>query len=769
MKSGSLLAVPAVLLGFVGGFFVRDALLGPPASAATRQAPTRSADPSTDVVRTGDGLDAVDAPDRALRTGSSSDDGGLVERDIARAVAATPRPEVDAPGTGSMSLVGKVYDKDGRPLAGVRVGAQRATSRLNATAEPASSARNERADNGIDLETALERAAERWAQQHADDRTSTTGDDGGFCIEGLPDAPFDVEATLEGWSFRMKTKHMPWAGGEPIEFEGTPLSAVRLDVVSADGSRIDEAILSVRPRGRNRTVKWTREDPVLRFEGDYARITAYADLFDDRATSDRGILARLVSDGVPVYAPPGEEVSARIELFPQAVLQGRVLGDTKIQRSVFARRLEAGEELERGVAVQDATNSWVNRGVFVMTLAPGRYAVGLLDDDSEPIDDVVIEVHEGWNEVVLQQSTVDLSRTIRVVSLAPSGTKLEGVDYEFEWRKNGGERDTEGMGVHRDIEGADLIEFDNFVSFDFEDWPSGTQMWLVGSHSAFGEARCSYAQGQTEATIQFVAPTDLVVELEGAEEGRPVTIQVMQVEDGEEDGERLASATRTSRSPRITGDGRAHFRGLTPGPVQVRVLGGANRWRSRGAELARRDITLGERDNRVRIQIPPAHALDVTLTPVTKSHYVRIRSREDDENEFFASRSTSDEGYVRFSHLPAGQYVLRDDRSGATLEVTVPTGPVAWNQSGHVTRLAVSISDAEGWLASQGLAGGDVIVAVDGEPYDPESDGLIELLLESGRSVTVEREEETFELELDELSQDVLDDRKLGGSIRVKR
>lgn len=755
--------VLALVVGFVGGFFVHEWLAPPTSQAASFV--ERGADDSTPVRQPSSGLESVDARATSATDRGARED-GLAQREIEQALSRTAAPEFAAAPTGTGVIAGRIVDADDQPLAGVRVALHRDVSRRIDAAE--SGSRMPTSEDGVDLDTALRLAAEDWARTHGGDRTVVTGSDGRFRFDALSDCPFRLEPALEGWSFEAEDEKHVWAGDEDVVFTGTRLARLRLELFASGGRVVDEALVSVRHGRDRRQVRWTPDDPYVLFPGGVTRIQARADIFEGRAPNEDGILAGLVSEEIRTSARPGVDVTERLELFPVAVLWGRVLGDDRIVRPIFAEPLDDGETFDPELGLEDADSHYPNGGSFIFRLTPGRYAVGVYGEENEPTDWQVVEVAQGWNEIELERSPADLSRTIRVTPLADDGLRLDDVNYRFEWTVDDGETKSEGMGVHRDVDGVDLIEFDNFGSFDIEDWPAGTRMWLVGQHVSFAEARVPYAQGQTEATLNFVAPTQLFMTLGGFEPGRRVSVEVrLAPKNAADDGRVLAHAAPEHGSPRISPDGRIHFRNLPLGLVEIRLLGGGQHWWGGGAEILRRDLTLTEDDNHLTIDLPALHNLTLEITPEAKHRYLELFPADDPDADTIMAVGVED-GRARFRGLPAGSYIVKDALTSARLEVSLPTGTVHWDLSNELLAVTITVSDREGWLASQGLEGGDVVTAVDGEPLDPEGE-FLDVLRKSAHTLTVLRGDTTVQLEVDRLEIETSDWDRIGGWIRRGR
>ncbi|MEM6567315.1 MAG: PDZ domain-containing protein, partial [Planctomycetota bacterium] len=529
---------------------------------------------------------------------------------------------------------------------------------------------------------------------------------------------------------------------------------------------IDEAVLFIDGSRGNEFVDWTADDPVVVVEDPEVKVTAYADLYDWPNT--RGAPpSRLVSDRIPIDVASGDDAEVTLQLEPRSVLLGRLLGDPtgSTSSSVFMIPLRPGETFDATVKLNDPLSTWARNGTFSFYgLRPGPHEVGVFGEDEMPANHRTIEIVDGLNEIELERERLDPSGCMVVRSFAPNGRRMERVRYWFEYEKPGMDPDTGWASTRQNVDGVDLIDMDDFDEFDYRDWPAGTRMWLIGKTDAYGQARVEISPGQMEAELQFQPPCELEVKIHGDTSIGSYRIVVYDDAIEREDPRSLAMASQGRRGSdtRIRRSGVATFRGLAPGPVVV-ALKHESQWWGDGVEIARQELTLVGSDHRVEFQAVELCDLSIVVTPVDNDQNFSIRHEEEDGDEqYLGWGSTTDDGRLLFRGLPPGDYIVALGEKGARLDVTLPCSEIRWDISEHVTKLTVSVSKADGQLASWGLQGGDLITAIDGEPVE-DSEQLLARLDEEGVTVTVERGEETLELDLPHYPRKTRGENPLGG------
>lgn len=765
-----LSATPALLLlvalgGAAAGFGLGMSFGGPaPALAGERSdsftgrradgdAGDRSAEdaslvrPEEGPVERGGSTRVVDAPSVSRTT-------------IDRAVSRTAAPAVELP-SGEGVIRGVARDRDGKPIPGVEVVLTPPQDRQPARKSSESMGADDRT---LTLEETLERAAQKWARKEGAARRSTSGDDGTFALEGLPDRPFRVRGEAEGWRFRVDGPSLVSPGAEVV-LVGRPTSVFELRLTRSSGPAVTEAYVNV----GSSWLEWSAEDPFVHVTSRNLNVSVLAEPFAAHEVGER-LYGRWVSPSVPVSVAPDGSTVVEIELEPNCVLAGRVEGPRYGSSSVFALPLREGERFDPSMKINGGSSAGGSSGLYAISgLLPGRYAVGIKDDqDDTAVHHEIVELVDGLNRVDLVKGDVDMSRCVSVLSLAPDGSRLESVSYGFEWTRGDDDRDTEGVRVFRDIEGRDLVDLDNFYSFDIDDWPAGTRMWIYASCSGYGRATAPYEPGQREAVLRFEAPCELKVQIEGDFRAGGYTVAVYDASKGEEDRPRLKSARQGRSGARISRAGVAHFRGLAPGPVEVR-LERSVRWWGRGLEVDSAELTLSGADHQVTLTAAALADLSVVVTPIEKDRDLSLvvpDPTDDDGERYVGWTQCNESGRAEFKGLPAGSYVLVDQKSGARLEVTAPSAEITWDLSDYRMELTVSVYTRDGKLSEWGFQGGDVILAMDGDPIAEEED-ILDRLADEGVTLTVRRGEETLEIKVPRYPRSERRASKLGGDFYI--
>lgn len=684
----------------------------------------------------------LDGPVERGGEGAATSATGVRQATMDRAVRRTAAPSVEIE-SGTGVLRGVTTGRDGQPVPGVTVVLTPPQSRETRGKSSDSLRPGERT---LTLEETLEREAARWAKKEGASRSVVSGEDGTFVIEGLPEErTFRIKAEAEGWRFRADGPSLV-APGDRVTMIGRPTSVFTLRLTTTTGVPVTEALVNL----SGRWYEWSADDPLVSVTRRQVRVSAIAEPFEPHEVGE-SLVGRWASVEVPVDVAPDGSTVVDLELEPNCIVAGRVEGPRHGNSGVFALPLRPGERFDPTVKVQNARTGGGYSGLYLITgLLPGRHAIGIRDDEtSMPISHEIVELVDGLNRVDLVKGEIDRSRCVSVLALGPDGTRLDSVNYGFEWTRDGGERDTEGVRTFDDVEGRDLVSLDNFYSFDIDDWPSGTKMWLYGTCTGYGKVSVPFQIGMAEATLQFEPPCELSVSIDGDYQAGGYSIVVYDASQDTEDPSRLATARQTGRGTRISRSGTVRFRGLAPGPVTVR-LERAVRWWGRGLEIDSAAVTLTGRDHQVSLTAATLTDLSVVVTPYEKDRdlsLIVLDETADDGERYVSWAECSEAGRATFRMLPAGEYVLIDRRSGARLDVTLPSPQVTWDLSDYQMEVTVSVSKRDGMLGQWGFQGGDVVTLLDGEALE-DDDAILDRLAESSATVTVRRGEQTLELKL---------------------
>ncbi|MEM8711746.1 MAG: hypothetical protein AAGG01_12395 [Planctomycetota bacterium] len=710
---------------------------------------------------------ANDARDRGHRSASdplTRTPHEVPESFLNRAVRRVEAPDVEIP-RGTAIVRGRVTTREGDPMPGVEVVATPAQPNVRAS-RPGTDARGNRAR--LDLEEVLEKAAKDWARGQGRSVTTRTGADGGFQIEGLADLSYLIRAQGEGLHFTVRENGLLNPVRSPdarVLLEAEPLQRIEVRVVGVDGAPVDEAIVLA----AGERLEWTSEEPYLYVQSKQFNVRAMAEPF---AIGVGRSATRLSSDQVPVDVIADPDKVITLELRAACSVSGRIVGErvtTESWQSIYAVPLRPDEAFDDTLPAPDEIDTNARQDVFLFAdLQPGRYAICLVGAGGIPVDHEIVEVGPGLTEITLEREVYDPSKYIAVRALSPRGTAVESFWARFEYQETGSEVDSDWMRSRALPDGTKLLDVTEFDEFDYDAWPAGAKAWIVGSSEVYGQVRVPVTSGQREVTVQFEEPCQLTVQLEGEIGMGGFVVKVMDAGTEHTEPPQITQATqRASRGrPRIDASGRVHFRALSPGPVIV-TLSQANYWWGEGNEIARAELTLSGADHQVSLDVPPVSDLEVLLIPCDERHYLElVTTDEDGEEHEVASTQTTEDGRAIFRGLPPGEYEIQDGKTGAKVKAMVPGPEVRIDLEEHVTKLTVSVNKLDGKLAEWGLAGGDLIVAIDGMKIEDRS-MLMDLMHKDEVTVTVERGEETLELTLPRYPRETRDGNPLGGWIYI--
>lgn len=766
------LVLVSALVGFGVGFIVGQSpstvaasevapvLLGPSDAETARSSPTMEAN------LVGVGARSSAEENRGQGRGPELDPAAAyapAPSAVDAAIRRTKAPEVDA-ATGNGVISGVVTNKAGKPVAGVEVHATpaRAGMRTERAASERQVSRSRR-----DLEEVLADTAKEWAEGEGRAVSALSGADGTFRIEHLADLDFRVRAQAEGYSFTVRECGVVNPVQQPdaeVKIEGRALVGIRVSVVDENGAPRAKAIVVA----NGDRLEWTAEDPVVYSTAKQFQLQAFADPL--ASASQRNRAARFISEAVYVDAVAEPDRVVTLTLEAACIVTGRVLGENVTGTSwqgVYAVPVRPDEPFDATVPQPDDIQTYAQEGVFTFQdLRPGRYAICLIGSNNVPVDHEMIEVGPGLTELTLDREAHDASRYIRVHALSPRGTDVESYDVRLEYQKEGSEVSQWWMGRATMPDGTRLLDVSEFTEFDYDAWPSGCKAWAVASSSVYGKVSVPLSSAQRDVTIQFLEACELTVRLEGDISMGGFRIRIL--EDGTDRTEppQLSQASQGNRrgGPRIDARGVAHFRALSPGPVIVE-LAQTGRWWGEGRELARQEIVLSGSDHQISMEAPPVGDLEVHLTPCSEPRYLYLVIEEDDgAKKNIGWINTTEDGRAVFRGLPAGEYTVKDSKSGASAKATVPGPELRIDLAEHVTKLSVSVTKLDGRLTEWGLVGGDLIVAIDGVPID-EVGTLMDRLHSDGVTVTVERGEETLEIEIPRYPRKTREGNPLGGGI----
>ncbi len=679
-------------------------------------------------------------------------------------VRRTKAPAIEIP-TGTAVIAGIVTTEEGDPLEGVEVNAIPMRPAMKTTR---SSSDRKLMGARRDLREVLDKAAKDWAESEGAARSAVTDADGKFRIEGLVDLDFRVRAQAEGYSFSTREFSLVNPVEQPDAFakiEAEELVGIQVNVVDENGVMLEKAIVKA---GSTR-LEWNSTDPMVYSTSKQFSVQAFAEPI---ATTRGDRVARQVSESVYVDAIAEPDRIVTLTLESACIVTGNIVGE-KVKASnwqaVYAIPLRPDEPFDDTVPQSDDIETYASEDSFAFAdLLPGRYAICLIGPGNMAVDYEILDVKPGIVDITLDREVFDSSKYLTVRAMSPRGTTVESFSTRLEYKKEGGETSDEWMGSSSMPDGSKVLNVADFTEFDYDAWPSGTKAWVVVTSSVYGKIRVPLSSGQREAVAQFAEPCELTVRLSGDFSMGGFSVRIKEGESDRTDPPTIKSARqgRGRNGPRIDSRGVAKFRALSPGPVIV-SLTQSGYWWGDGRELAVEELVLTGADHQVTLEVPTVSELEILVTPCSERRYISLTTTDEDGEEHDVGwTNTTEDGRATFRGLTPGEYEVLDQKSGAKLTATVPGPELRIDLSEHVTKLQISVNKLDGKLTEWGLAGGDLIVAVDGEPIE-DRDTLLDAVHSDDVTVTVERGEETLELELTRYPRKSRDGDPLGGWISI--
>ncbi len=198
---------------------------------------------------------------------------------------------VELPQQGNGRITGAAALEGGTPLEGVRI---TATPRWNNPTQA-------RAET---LEDSVAAFARRARFEHEGKTHTTTGADGSYELTGLGDYEYRVNAELEGVRFSIPSQAYRARPGSTINFDGTAVCTIDVDVRMPDGSQPATAGISVR-YSSNRSHGSSWHPGSTKTEVEPGTITVHATAGEHR---------QFVSESIEVEAELGHEKKITLQL-----------------------------------------------------------------------------------------------------------------------------------------------------------------------------------------------------------------------------------------------------------------------------------------------------------------------------------------------------------------------------------------------------------------------------------------------------------------------
>ena len=681
----------SLLAGLLAGWFLVPAggRSSPPREAAIPSLPPPAA-PEAEVASPAPAQAPVSiAPGDAAAPATSPADG------LAALLARFPAREYP---TGPGVLSGTVVRHDDEtPIAGIAIDA--VIHGLTPGAEA----------KGIEQPELLGFILEEIEQFHYDAgvaRRAVTDEEGRFRVDGLlPDEKYHLTpAPSEEWFVFSMKPPVQLSPGSEVEFRAAPLAHIEVEVVDGGGAPIPLGWVELRdpeqPNGLWFRDRFTPRDREVRVPLPYTSITA---LLDDGRRSDP----------VELALAPGERAPARLVVRTRSGFEFTVHAAEPIDLAGLSVRVvpDDGKPLPEDRQelrwAEGTTGSDIDpvTGEGECFAEPGRYHLLLLRDEVE-IELRAVELREERLAVDFSPPPRDRSSIAIVEVLDPEGNPAEPIDFEVsshlrsadgDEHRTGGQCESVslGEGRHAVVDGLGSMKR----------W--GKELTVVST-----ELRCrsplygtiarsiSFGSGEVQE-LRFVDPATLVVDLLGYVggdlQGR-VTVRLASAE-GEESSEAYGT---------IDPLGRVTFPPVSPGASHVRVT------TERGWDTAivESDITLAAGENALAFELPELHSITARFPPGSRGRSAMLLGHD---GNFVGDEEVGEDLQVEFHDLLPGRYRLGTGVDW--MDVRVPQGGVIDYRPVVANALAVTIDDAEGWLARAGFRDGDRIIGIDGELY----------------------------------------------------
>lgn len=756
-RSVFLAAMAGLLVGCAAGILISGLMPAPPAETSS-----------------GHGFDEPGVARAAAAPEPRSPDlAGVGTRDASAATetvapaaaesgAATERRESatsDASLGGSGSIEGRVADSSGAGVAGVVVRTQGYHRREDS--EP--SQRGRAAPKTKSLDDEIKTLVADYRERSASRAEAVTDGDGHYRLVGLPDAAFELDASVDGYEVTARGGASNIKPGATVNFLATRVALQPVTVLLPDGGAAERVTIEVKAGSNLQWSElWTAADPSLRLTPGSYEIRAV--LQSGQRSANRwqtDASSKWERVDLSAATQPGPVV---LRLGARCGIRGHVwLGEEMQLTYGIVKQMPVPKDKEPDLQalMQVDSYAWIqshDNEFSFLDLTPGSYVVGFAPEWSGPIlKHAVVEVKDGIVEQDLDLRELDTKGFISATVLAPSGEGIENVNFVARVDNGNNGSWSGGIGAIRRGEG---------------------KYWLLPASNGNGS--------ETSRTLAISAHTerygDKEVEIAGdAKEvkfvfGQPATVDVTiagYVGSGLEGKLSLELTRDKSRmqtvfysngdNDSVKGDGTAHLGPTEAGEYFLEMsLSGANRWERK--PIARQKLFLVAGDNHATIGIPVLSRLTVRVQGATTGT-VMLRAQSGGNWQ----RAELKDGVATFENLGEGQYSARYQGAGGSAEATVnlPGQSEITLVPHSANALAVSVTDTAGYLAKRGFQNGDVVVAFDGVEFKDENGlktALTSLITKPKVVATVLRGNQRVEIEVD--GRNWVTPESLGGMMR---
>lgn len=706
--------------------------------------------PAAGPAATGDaGMPAAAAGIRAAGFGASAAALlGEVPEDI------HPAPAADLP-AGTIS--GSIFTGEGRPIEGAVV---RATFHESGGEEADSGPRTWRMGDGApdeaDLRTKVRAFIESETKTLAARRETKTDVNGNYVLAGIGPGSWYVEAYARGHVLDIVDRNGGFGvrAGSRIDFAGTPVVRVAVDVRLPDGTRPAHAVFRQAQGSLGGAITdehWHPSSPEIRLTPGAFVLQAFAGPKDLYRSENVHVAVEAGTPPPPLTIPLRMRTGIRGRItFPEPdCVEGAVVH--------LRRRVPGGDDgdddaklLEDGMAFcVDAEDS---PEFSFYDLASGEWRLGISTGARGIVHRETVTLIEGTMLARdLEVPAADETRGVVVRVLAPDGSLIRGASVEVvpdpvpgtgvrPHRRSPTE--SGGWSVTRSPDGTSRAVWTGGA-------PDGTEgpATIRASAPGFGSRSVPCPAGGTGTVdVRMQKPGTLEVAVSGLPARPPDRSLWMQLHASRSGGQGIEHFGRSEIH-----DGICTFGPLQPGDYELSLLTRHMIHCGRSSSAATVRIVSGR--NRSTVALPPLHALSIDFGDDRDQRHISLRRTDDASESWFGGNHA--DGLLVFADLPAGEYEVRrwSPAGQESMRIRVPAPGVVRFQAEPELALLVKERDAEGYLESAGIRAGDLITGVNGEPFGGERpassvvSGLMTARTEN--SLLIHRDGRTLEIKVD--------------------
>lgn len=498
-------------------------------------------------------------------------------------------------------------------------------------------------------------ASQKYRRQHL--QVASTNADGSFRLTGLLEGTYRVQASHPDFTIRASTHQNSHAAkaGDTIEFLAVPVTGVRLDLQSPDGSKLERVHVRFRNgQGADRGTGWRADDGLVQVAPGTWTMTVVAGA--DGQWASRAIEVDVPARGVlgPISVALHERPRIHVALDfgaqgprPLTIRYTRVPTGFEAHPSQLDRRL------------QDAKNhafapSFVEDGDPTVTinaeaLEAGSYLVVAYEDSKVSAHGVVaFEGSPTTMNLLVPERDREARVTVRVRGPTKEipGGELRGSVYVkqgYSYRASALVLDAEGDGTYSFPLPKKGGEADSMLTLVLR-----VPGWGLAWDSRRGDA-------ETDLAIEFVEPASIEAQVEGIRGSIYEGVAAVSLLPMDADVPNSSSAREFVP---LDSGGAGRLSSLQPGTYLV-MLSPGDRYKSMYLTAEKRAIVSGA--NVVRMSMPELGTVVVRGKP-GGSVWLRRQSQPDATRlgmrTWQEHRTVGVDGAATFTGVPAGTYAL---------------------------------------------------------------------------------------------------------------